>query len=430
MSGSPVMTGAAAPDESTLVSMGYIAGAFGVRGWVKIHADTEYADSLFDYPRWWVGRPGGAWRAYTLEDGSVHSKGVAAKLEGVLDRDQAALMRGLTIAIERAEADVDADPDRPRPERGQYPGRNPGRGERTAGHRRRQRCVGGASGQDRTADSVCRRLRAGSRSAWQDHPGGLGAGLLTMQIDVVTLFPEMFSALTASGVTRRALEQGIWALHTHYPRDFAYDNYRTVDDRPYGGGPGMVMRAEPLEAAIIAARQRQAEAGVADSHCIYLSPQGRPLGDARVRELAQRPGLILLAGRYEGVDERLIQRQVDEEISIGDYVLSGGELPAMVLMDAVLRLLPGVLNHAQSAEQDSFVDGLLDCPHYTRPEEYQGVRVPDVLLSGDHARIARWRLKQSLGRTASRRPDLLAARPLSKQESRLLAEYQQEQDSA
>lgn len=190
------------------------------------------------------------------------------------------------------------------------------------------------------------------------------------------------------------------------------------------------MRAEPLEAAIIAARQRQAEAGVADSHCIYLSPQGRPLGDARVRELAQRPGLILLAGRYEGVDERLIQRQVDEEISIGDYVLSGGELPAMVLMDAVLRLLPGVLNHAQSAEQDSFVDGLLDCPHYTRPEEYQGVRVPDVLLSGDHARIARWRLKQSLGRTASRRPDLLAARPLSKQESRLLAEYQQEQDSA
>lgn len=251
-----------------------------------------------------------------------------------------------------------------------------------------------------------------------------------MQIDVVTLFPEMFTALTASGVTRRALEQGIWQLHTHYPRDFAYDNYRTVDDRPYGGGPGMVMRVEPLEGALQAARRRQAEAGVAQSHCIYLSPQGRPLTDARVRELSALPGLILLAGRYEGVDERLIDRQVDEEISLGDYVLSGGELPAMVLMDAIIRLLPGVLNHAQSAEQDSFVDGLLDCPHYTRPEEYQGMRVPDVLLSGDHALIARWRLKQSLGRTARRRPDLLADRPLSKLESRLLAEYQQEQDSA
>lgn len=246
-----------------------------------------------------------------------------------------------------------------------------------------------------------------------------------MQIDVVTLFPEMFSALTASGVTRRALEQGIWALHTHYPRDFAYDNYRTVDDRPYGGGPGMVMRAEPLEAAIIAARQRQAEAGVADSHCIYLSPQGRPLGDARVRELAQRPGLILLAGRYEGVDERLIQRQVDEEISIGDYVLSGGELPAMVLIDAVTRLLPGALGHADSAEEDSFTDGLLDCPHYTRPEVWRGQAVPPALLSGHHAEIERWRRAQSLQATASHRPDLIAAARaqgrLSRQDEAVLA---------
>lgn len=251
-----------------------------------------------------------------------------------------------------------------------------------------------------------------------------------MQIDVVTLFPEMFSALTASGVTRRALEQGIWALHTHYPRDFAYDNYRTVDDRPYGGGPGMVMRAEPLEAAIIAARQRQAEAGVADSHCIYLSPQGRPLGDARVRELAQRPGLILLAGRYEGVDERLIQRQVDEEISIGDYVLSGGELPAMVLIDAVTRLLPGALGHADSAEEDSFSDGLLDCPHYTRPEVYEGKRVPDVLLSGNHEHIRRWRLQQALGRTWERRADLLDSRSLSGEEKKLLEEYIRQRDDS
>ena len=251
-----------------------------------------------------------------------------------------------------------------------------------------------------------------------------------MQIDVVTLFPEMFTALTASGVTRRALEQGIWQLHTHYPRDFAYDNYRTVDDRPYGGGPGMVMRAEPLEGALQAARSRQAAAGVTHSHCIYLSPQGRPLTDARVRELSALPGLILLAGRYEGVDERLIDRQVDEEISLGDYVLSGGELPAMVLIDAVTRLLPGALGHADSAEEDSFTDGLLDCPHYTRPEVYADKRVPEVLLSGNHEHIRRWRLQQSLGRTWQRRADLLDSRSLSGEEKKLLEEYIRQRDDS
>lgn len=250
-----------------------------------------------------------------------------------------------------------------------------------------------------------------------------------MQVDVVTLFPPMFEALVQYGVTRRAHEQGIWSFHAWNPRDYATDNYRTIDHRPYGGGPGMVMLVEPLEQAIMAARRRQQEAGVARSRTVYLSPQGAPLTDAKVRELTAEPGLILLAGRYEGVDERLIRRQVDEEISIGDYVLSGGELPAMVLLDAVVRQLPGVLNDAQSAEQDSFATGLLDCPHYTRPEEYQGMRVPDVLLSGNHAEIAKWRLKQSLGRTAARRPDLMAKRALSKQEARLLAEYQQEQAS-
>jgi len=249
-----------------------------------------------------------------------------------------------------------------------------------------------------------------------------------MQVDAVTLFPEMFDAIARSGVTQRALDMGIWHFKCWNPRDFTQDNYRRVDERPYGGGPGMVMQIEPLEAAILSAKARQHSAGVAKSHVVYLSPQGRRLDHECVVELSQRSGLILLCGRYEGVDERLIQRQVDEEISIGDYVLSGGELPAMVLMDSVIRLLPGALNDAQSACEDSFVNGLLDCPHYTRPEEYQGMWVPDVLLSGNHALIAKWRLKQSLGRTWQRRPELLQGRSLTKQESRLLAEYQQEQD--
>ncbi|TCW29621.1 tRNA (guanosine(37)-N1)-methyltransferase TrmD [Gulbenkiania mobilis] len=250
-----------------------------------------------------------------------------------------------------------------------------------------------------------------------------------MQVDVVTLFPEMFGAVTQSGVTRRALEQGLWSFHAWNPRDFTHDNYRRVDDRPFGGGPGMVMLPEPLEKALDAARRRQSAAGVESPRVLYLSPQGAPLTHARAQALAALPGLVLLCGRYEGVDERVIERQVDEEVSIGDYVLSGGELPAMVLMDALVRLLPGALNDAQSASEDSFATGLLDCPHYTRPEEYQGLRVPEVLLSGNHALIARWRLKQALGRTWKRRPELLEGRALTKQESRLLAEYQQEQDS-
>ena len=249
-----------------------------------------------------------------------------------------------------------------------------------------------------------------------------------MQIDAVTLFPEMFDSIARFGVSQRALDLNLWGFKAWNPRDFTHDNYRRVDDRPYGGGPGMVMQIEPLEQAIASARSRQQAAGVERSHVIYLSPQGARLTHAKAVELSQRPGLILLCGRYEGIDERLIETAVDEEISIGDYVLSGGELPAMVLTDAVVRLLPGALNDAQSAYEDSFVDGLLDCPHYTRPEEYRGMRVPDVLLSGNHALIAKWRLKQSLGRTWKRRPELLQDRVLTKQESRLLAEYQQEQD--
>lgn len=258
---------------------------------------------------------------------------------------------------------------------------------------------------------------------------GVGNAPVARRFDVITLFAEMFVALTGSGITRRALERGLYALDFHNPRDFVGDPHRTVDDRPYGGGPGMVMMAEPLEAAIGQARTAQAALTGQSGHVIYLSPQGRPLEHAKVMELCARPGLILLCGRYEGVDQRLIERCVDEELSLGDFVLSGGELPAMVLLDAIIRHLPGALNDAESAVEDSFVEGLLDCPHYTRPETYRGERVPGVLLSGNHAEIRRWRLKQALGLTWRRRPELLAARGLGKEEQKLLDEYRQEREN-
>ena len=251
------------------------------------------------------------------------------------------------------------------------------------------------------------------------------------QFDVITLFPPMFEAISKYGITARALENRLYELKLWNPRDFTADAYRTVDDRPYGGGPGMVMLVEPLEKAIKAAKSRQQDAGAGVPRVIHLSPQGKPLKHEDVMRLSAEQGLVILASRYEGVDERLLKSQVDEEYSIGDYVLSGGELPAMVLMDAIVRQLPGALGDADSAAEDSFVNGLLDCPHYTRPEEYKDMKVPEVLLSGNHAKIRQWRLKSSLQRTRARRPDLLAARPLSKEESRLLAELdkEQEQDS-
>lgn len=250
------------------------------------------------------------------------------------------------------------------------------------------------------------------------------------RFDVVTLFSEMFEAVTESGVTGRARERKLFDLVLWNPRDFAANSYRSVDDRPYGGGPGMVMMVDPLEKALASARQRQRSAGVKETRVVYLSPQGRLLTHERVVEYAALPGLVLLAGRYEGVDERLIDRAVDEEISIGDYVLSGGELAAMVTMDCIVRQLPGALGDAESATQDSFVDGLLDCPHYTRPEVHDGAEVPPVLLSGNHGDIARWRLKQALGRTWKRRPDLLERRPLSLEERALLDEFKKEGQGA
>jgi tRNA (guanine37-N1)-methyltransferase len=239
-----------------------------------------------------------------------------------------------------------------------------------------------------------------------------------MQIGVITLFPEMFDAVVDYGITSRAVDQGLLTVDCWNPRSFTADRHQTVDDRPYGGGPGMVMKIEPLRAAIQAAR-----AALPTGRVLYMSPQGRPLDQAGVAELAGRGQLILVAGRYEGIDERLLELEIDEEWSLGDYVLSGGELAAMVMIDAVTRLLPGALGDDLSAAQDSFSDGLLDCPHYTRPEDYQGRKVPDVLLSGNHEAIRRWRLKQSLGRTHRRRPELLEALALNKEQRKLLDEY-------
>ncbi len=250
------------------------------------------------------------------------------------------------------------------------------------------------------------------------------------RFDVVTIFPEMLDALVDHGITRRAMDEGRFELKAWDPRDFTRDSYRRVDDRPYGGGPGMVMLPEPLEACVEAAKARQKEAGVERPHVVLMSPQGERLGEDLLFELLGYEGLVVIAGRYEGLDERLVERVVDREVSIGDYVTSGGELPAMVMIDCIVRRLPGSLNDAESAAQDSFSAGLLDWPHYTRPEEWKGAKVPDVLLSGNHAAIARWRRKQALGRTWQRRPDLLDEKALSKEDRQLLDEYRRECQAA
>jgi tRNA (guanine37-N1)-methyltransferase len=241
-------------------------------------------------------------------------------------------------------------------------------------------------------------------------------------VGVITLFPQMFDAITKFGVTSRAVKQGLLQVECWNPRDYTSDKHNTVDDRPFGGGPGMLMMVQPLTDAIRAAKQ----AAGGNVHTVYLSPQGRKLDQKGVQELARYPKLLLVAGRYEGIDERVIETEIDEEWSIGDYVLSGGELPAMTLIDAVSRLVPGVLGHEESAEQDSFATGLLDCPHYTRPAVLADKEVPPVLLSGHHENIRRWRLKQALGRTWLRRPDMLNALALTKEQRKLLDEFQLE----
>ncbi len=251
-------------------------------------------------------------------------------------------------------------------------------------------------------------------------------GQHSMWFGVVSLFPEMFRSVTAYGVTGRAVENGLLEVELWNPRDFTADRHRTVDDRPYGGGPGMLMKVKPLAAAIDEAKSyRSASTGV-DPHVVYLSPQGKRFDQRVAKELLDKNSVILIAGRYEGVDERLIKSVVDEEISLGDFVLSGGEIPAMAVIDAVARLVPGVLGHENSASEDSFFSGLLDCPHYTRPELYEGELVPKVLLGGNHKDIARWRLKESLGRTWERRPELIKALVLTEEMKTLLEEYRQD----
>src|SRR2546427_1027997 len=290
-------------------------------------------------------------------------------------------------------------------------------------HYRRERC-------DASRARIRRAPRAGDgRGDPQSRPrrrhgrSRLGSGLV-IRFDCVTLFPEAFAAVTDSGVTRRALEEGLWSLSLWNPRDFTTDNYRTVDDRPYGGGPGMVMLAEPLEKAIAAAKA----AARGEAKVIHLSPQGPVMDHKKVMALAAESRLVLLCGRYEGVDERLIVRAVDAELSIGDYVLSGGELAAMALIDAVVRQLPGALGDGLSAEQDSFVNGLLDCPQYTRPETYAGEAGPPGLASGPPGGIALWRVEQALGRTGARRPGPRERRGASEAERKLLEEFKKEMD--
>ncbi len=239
-----------------------------------------------------------------------------------------------------------------------------------------------------------------------------------MRVDVITLFPELVEQVTGCGVVGRAAEQGLLELHCWNPRDYTRDKHRTVDDRPYGGGPGMLMKVQPLQDAITAVRAQNDTARL-----VYLSPQGELLTQKKLTQQVRRGSVIFLCGRYEGIDERLIQREVDEEWSIGDYVISGGELAAMVCIDAMTRLLPGALGHADSAQQDSFSDGLLDCPHYTRPEEYLGDRVPEVLMNGNHREIDAWRQQQALGRTWQRRPDLLERFKLDTGQQTLLDKF-------
>ena len=251
-----------------------------------------------------------------------------------------------------------------------------------------------------------------------------------LRFDIVTLFPRMFDAVTEWGISGRGRARGCYEVVTWNPRDFASGPYRAIDDRPYGGGPGMVMMVAPLEKAITAAKERQASCGVVNNRVLSLSPQGRILDHRLVAELARLEGLVLLAGRYEGIDERLTELVVEQEVSVGDYVVSGGELPAMLLMDSIIRHLPGVLGDPESARQESFVAGLLDYPQYTRPETYADKRVPEVLLSGNHAAIERWRMKQSLGRTWQRRPELLAMVELTNTQRQLLEEYKREIEQA
>ncbi len=375
--------------------MGRVTAPWGVKGAVKVQPFGSDSGNLCKFSAWWIGKPGKLSEVAVAEC-RAHGAYLVARFAGCDDPDKAGAYRGAEVAVRRE--------DLPKP----------------AEHEFYQADLIGLEVVNREGvrlGRVAGFFDGGAHEVMRvDHEGG--QRLLPVAGEVIRRVDLDW------GVTRRALEQALWSLALWNPRDFTTDNYRTVDDRPYGGGPGMVMLAEPLEKAIAAAKA----AAQGDAKVIHLSPQGSVVDHKKVMALAEESRLVLLCGRYEGVDERLIARAVDEELSIGDYVLSGGELAAMVLIDAIVRQLPGALGDGLSAEQDSFVNGLLDCPQYTRPEVYEGEAVPPVLMSGHHARIERWRLKQSLGRTWLRRPELLERRGMSEVERKLLDEFKKELD--
>jgi tRNA (guanine37-N1)-methyltransferase len=395
--------------------MGRIVGPFGVHGWLKVKAFTEKPEGLGEFPRWLVGARGG-WREMALEDFEVHSKGPVAKLAGCDDREGAEKLRGCDVAVRRAQL---REPDDGTMYWVDLVGLEVVDGSGSI--------LGKVEALFETGDTsvmVVRESQAGAERMIPFIPQYVKS--IDRQAKRITVD---WKAVSRNGITRRALEEKLFEMKTWDPRDFTTDNYRRVDDRPYGGGPGMVMMAEPLQACIEAATARQRAAGVERPMVVLMSPQGERLDEALVRSLAAEPGLVLIAGRYEGVDERVVAKSVHREVSIGDYVTSGGELPAMVLIDCLVRRMPGSLNDAESASQDSFSAGMLDWPHYTRPEKWSEARVPEVLVSGNHAAIARWRRKQALGRTWDRRPDLLDEAKLSREDRQLLEEYRREQQA-
>ncbi len=407
------------------VILGRIAGLFGVRGWVKVYSYTEPREAVLNYGRWLLCSKDG-WQEATVAEGQRHGKTVIARIEGYDDRDAAARLIGTEIGVPREDLPEtggnhyywsDLEGLRVVGRDGAELGRVDYLLETGAND---VMVVKGEA--ERLIPFVMDKVVLGVDLA-SGEIRSTGNGTDTVHFDVISLFPEMVATIAEYGVVGRAQRRGLVTLDIENPRDHTSDVHRTVDDRPYGGGPGMVMKYEPLAGAVAAARARSPEG----SPLVYLSPQGRVFDQAMAKRFAELPGVILLAGRYEGVDERFIESQVDEELSLGDFVLSGGEVAAMAVIDGVVRLLPGVLGDDESGSQDSFMEGLLDHPHYTRPELVDGRNVPDVLLSGDHAEIARWRLKEALGRTFMRRPDLIEKLGLNDEQQTLLDEFLKEQ---
>ena len=426
------------------ISLGHITGVSGLKGWIKVHSDTNPRDNIVSYPSWWLEQSG-QWRQVVVLEGRPQGKTIVARIEGIATPEQASTLIGANIAVDRdampvldegefywadlvgmqvhtvegvhigtacrlfetGANDVLVVTDERQlcsEESAVAPDELADRQEDWQGQGDRNRSTGAMAGA---------RCGQGCQHARQNDNGRLGPGLLDVHIGVVSLFPELIEEALQYGVIGRAKRNGLLRLAIENPREFAQDSHRTVDDRPFGGGPGMVMKPGPLIEAIDAARRRVGGA----SKVVYLSPQGQVFDQSMARAWQHVGSLVLVSGRYEGVDERVISRVVDQEVSLGDFVLSGGEFAALAIIDAVTRLVPGVLGDPLSSEEDSFgTDGLLDCPHYTRPDDFEGQKVPPVLLSGDHKAIARWRRQQALAKTWQCRPELLETAGLTKED--------------